>query len=355
MDFELTDEQVELQRIAREVVEREIPPSLVRSVVEDDADTSRALEDPRRPRVARAHRPRRCTAAAAPPSWSWPSCSSSWAGRPTPHPVLATTTQHLPLVRDALRGEVRDRRLAAIAGGSPGAAVLDADAVAARRDGDAWVLDGTAAHVLDADRADELAVVARADDGLGVFLIPADAASVTREPSVDASLHLATVHLDGVTVPADRAATGPDGRPKPWPGLAGGGAHRARGGDGRRRAAHVRPRARPHPPAPPVRRADRLVPGRQAHGRRRVRRHRASPGHRPLRRLSRSPRATSGATWRRRWPRPPPATPSASPPSTASSCSAAWATRGRTTSSSTCAGPRPARCCSAAPTSTAWR
>lgn len=208
MDFELTDEQVELQRIAREVVEREIPPSLVRSVVEDDADTSPlwktlvALEWPGLT-VPAVHGGSGATLVELVVVLE----QLGWAADPSP--LLATTTQHLPLVRNALRGEVRDRRLAAIAGGSPGAAVLDAGAVTARRDGDAWVLDGTAAHVLDADRADELVVVAQADDGPGVFLIPADAASVTRDLSVDASLHLATVRLDAVAVPAERAATGP--------------------------------------------------------------------------------------------------------------------------------------------------
>ena len=209
MDFELTDDQIELQRIARDVAEREIPPSLVRSVVEDDADTSALWK----------------TLVAL----EWPGLTISeadggsganavelavvleelgWAADPSP--LLATTSQHLPLVRNALRGEVRDRRLEAIAGGSPGAAVLDPDAITARRDGDGWVLNGTAVHVLDADRADELVVVAQAEGGPGVFLIPAGDAAVTRERSPDASLHLATVRLDEVAVPADRAATGPE-------------------------------------------------------------------------------------------------------------------------------------------------
>jgi hypothetical protein len=38
VDFQLTDEPVALQEIAREVVERECPPKLERAVVEDDAD-----------------------------------------------------------------------------------------------------------------------------------------------------------------------------------------------------------------------------------------------------------------------------------------------------------------------------
>ena len=45
----------------------------------------------------------------------------------------------------------------------------------ARADGDHWILDGTASHVVDAGRADELAVAAATEDGLGVFLLPRDA------------------------------------------------------------------------------------------------------------------------------------------------------------------------------------
>ena len=208
MDFQLTDEQVALQEIAREVVERECPPKLVRAVVEDDADTD-AL-------------------------WStlvgleWPGLTVpvehggsgatlvelavvleqlGWAADPSP--FRATTTQHLPLVAEALEGAVRDERLAAIAGGSPGAAVLDADAVSARADGDGWGLSGTALHVLDGDRADELAVVVTTDAGPGVALVPGAAVTAAREPSVDASLRLCTVVLDGVRVSADRVVTGP--------------------------------------------------------------------------------------------------------------------------------------------------
>jgi alkylation response protein AidB-like acyl-CoA dehydrogenase len=114
-------------------------------------------------------------------------------------------------VAEALEGAVRDERLAAIAGGSPGAAVLDADAVSARADGDGdgWVLAGTALHVLDGGRADALAVVVTTDAGPGVALVAGTEVTVTREPSIDASLRLCTISLDGVRVTADRVVTGP--------------------------------------------------------------------------------------------------------------------------------------------------
>jgi alkylation response protein AidB-like acyl-CoA dehydrogenase len=206
MDFELTEEQLELQRVARDVVEREIPPSLVRAVVEDDADTAAlwktlvALEWP---------------GLTIPVSHGGSEASLvelavlleelGWAADPSP--LLATTTQHLPLVRALTDGDVRDARLRAIAEGSAGAAVLESAAVGATSDQDGgWVLDGTAVHVLDADRADEIAVACRSERGTLVGLVPSSAVTVTRELSTDASLHLSTVRFDAVRVPADHAA-----------------------------------------------------------------------------------------------------------------------------------------------------
>ena len=211
MDFQLTDEQVELQRIAREVAERECPPALVRAVVEDDADTDalwKTLVDLEWPGLTVPVD--RGGSGATVLELAVVLEELGWAADPSP--FLATTTQHLPLLREALSGAVRDERLAAVAAGSPGAALLEPSAVTARPDGDGWSLVGTVGHALDADRADELAVVASLEGGddAGVFLVPADQVTVTREPSMDASLRLTTVVLDGVRVPADRAAVGPD-------------------------------------------------------------------------------------------------------------------------------------------------
>jgi alkylation response protein AidB-like acyl-CoA dehydrogenase len=209
VDFQLTDEQIELQRVAREVVERECPPSVVRAAVEDGDDAAalwKTLVDLEWQglTVPAEHGGSGATAVELAVLVE----ELGWAADPTP--FLATTTQHLPLVRECLRGDVRAKRLAAIAAGGPGAAVHAPDTVSAARDGDGWVASGSAAHVLDADRADELSVVAATADGVGVFLVPSGAVSVTREPSVDGSLHLTTVELDRVPVPADRAAVGPD-------------------------------------------------------------------------------------------------------------------------------------------------
>jgi alkylation response protein AidB-like acyl-CoA dehydrogenase len=209
VDPELDDEQRELQRVARDLVDKECPPALVRAVVEGRGDGDELWQTL--------------------VGLEWPGLTVpveqggsgatfvelailleelGHGGDPTP--FLATTSQHLPLVRSCLAGAARDARIEAIAGGSPGAAVLDEGAVSARLDGDAWVLQGTAAHVLDAARADALAVVATTPDGPGVLLVPRADAVVTPEASFDPALRLATVQLDGVRVPVDHAGTGPE-------------------------------------------------------------------------------------------------------------------------------------------------
>jgi alkylation response protein AidB-like acyl-CoA dehydrogenase len=110
-----------------------------------------------------------------------------------PTPFLATTSQYVPLVRECgLDGAL----LRAVCAGGTGAAVYDGISV------DGSTLSGTATFVVDADRADELAVVVGDD----VFVVPAAEATITRCTTFDGSFHLADVRLDGVTVADERIA-----------------------------------------------------------------------------------------------------------------------------------------------------
>ena len=219
MDFELTDEQIELQRIAREVAEREIPSSLVRSVVEDDADTDAlwktlvALEWPGLTVPADARRQRRHRRRAG------RACSRSWAGRPTPRPLLATTTQHLPL---------RARRPAGARSATVASRPSPAGAPARRSSTPTPSPPGaTATAGCSTARPPTCSTPTgptsspwwpTADGGLGVFLIPAEPSTITREPSIDASLHL------GHRAPRRRGRAGRPrrhrarGRRRRWPG-----------------------------------------------------------------------------------------------------------------------------------------
>lgn len=104
-------------------------------------------------------------------------------GRATdPTPFLATVTQFAPLSGDRYDSQ------------QVGAALYTG--VTARRDGEGWVLTGTARHVLDGDRAESLAVVTDA----GVFVVAASKATFSRTPVFDPVLHVADVSLPGVRV-----------------------------------------------------------------------------------------------------------------------------------------------------------
>ncbi len=83
-------------------------------------------------------------------------------------------------------------------------------ATTAHKDGDSYVLDGAKSVVLHGDCADKVLVTARVSgnrrdrDGVGLFLVDADAAGVTRRgyPTQD-GLRAAEFSLIGVRVPAD--------------------------------------------------------------------------------------------------------------------------------------------------------
>ncbi|WP_422746038.1 acyl-CoA dehydrogenase family protein [Mycobacterium sp. WMMD1722] len=112
-------------------------------------------------------------------------------GRATdPTPFLATLTQYAPLAGDRYDAQ------------QSGTAVHSG--VTAHRVADGWVLDGTSRFVLDADRAERLAVVTDA----GVFVVEATAARTRRSPIFDPVLHVGEVSFDGAVVSdADRVAT----------------------------------------------------------------------------------------------------------------------------------------------------
>jgi alkylation response protein AidB-like acyl-CoA dehydrogenase len=102
-------------------------------------------------------------------------------------PYLATMTQYAPLAGDRFDAA------------RAGTAVYSG--VTANRDAAGWVLTGTAHHVLEGDRAQNLAVVT---DG-GVFLVDAAKVSAKRSPVFDPVLHVAEVSFDDVHVDdADR-------------------------------------------------------------------------------------------------------------------------------------------------------
>jgi alkylation response protein AidB-like acyl-CoA dehydrogenase len=223
MDFELSEEQVALQRVMRELVDDDCPPSLVRGVAESRDGAAQATEalwetlvDMDLPGLT------------VPPSAGGSGATAvelvivlEELGRGAdPTPFLSTTSAYVPLVREAF-GDGGGDLLSAVCSGSTGAAALSDDTTGstgelwATAEGDTWRLTGTTRHVMDADRVDELAVTARLGDSagrgedLGVFVLPTREAIVSRTPSFDATVHVCDLRLDGVVVPAERSAVGP--------------------------------------------------------------------------------------------------------------------------------------------------
>jgi len=173
------------QETVRDAVAKQCPPSLVRGIAEDGVDPA--------------------------PLWTvyidagWTELTDpenavelaivlEELGRATdPTPFLATLTQFAPLAGDRFDPQ------------RAGTAVYSG--VTAHRDAQGWVLDGTARHVLDGDRADTLAVVTEA----GVFVVDSDDALARRSPVFDPVLHIAEVSFSGVRVPdAARVRTDPE-------------------------------------------------------------------------------------------------------------------------------------------------
>jgi alkylation response protein AidB-like acyl-CoA dehydrogenase len=91
-----------------------------------------------------------------------------------------------------------------------GGAALDAVTTRAVPAASGWTLTGTKMFVVDGASADLLLVVARADDGLGLFAVAADAAGVTRTrlDALDPTRRLGRIELDGA--PAERVGPGGD-------------------------------------------------------------------------------------------------------------------------------------------------
>jgi alkylation response protein AidB-like acyl-CoA dehydrogenase len=85
---------------------------------------------------------------------------------------------------------------------------LAAVTTSASKVGEGWTLDGVKMFVVDGQLADLLLVVARTDDGLGVFAVDKDAPGVTRTSlaPLDLTRPLARIELSGA--PAQRVGTG---------------------------------------------------------------------------------------------------------------------------------------------------
>jgi len=214
VELEFTSEQEELRSSVRSFLDKECPLELVRAVVETGAPPEDlwasmvALDWP---------------ALAVPEdngglglSFVETAVVAEELGRViAPGPWLSTVTQFAPMVREVGTPEQRQRFLSLVASGAvtgtvaladhPRGWALDAVTMTAVRAEGGWVLDGTKLGILGDAGMDEVAVVARAGDGVGAFVVPAGEAGLATLRSLDASRPLSTATLDRVLVPDDRA------------------------------------------------------------------------------------------------------------------------------------------------------
>ena len=173
MLLELDSDQRLWRDTVRDVMAKECPSSFVRSIAEDQTGSA----DPTP--LWRSYVEQGWTELTEPSETVELGILVEELGRATdPTPFLATLTQFTPLAPGRA-----DPTLS-------GAAVYDG--VTAARSGDGWLLDGTARHVLDGDRAERLAVVTPA----GVFVVGAEQVSSRRVPVFDPVLHVAEVTFD---------------------------------------------------------------------------------------------------------------------------------------------------------------
>ncbi|WP_442790564.1 hypothetical protein [Nocardia sp. NBC_01329] len=170
MLFEFDADQRLLRDTVREVTAKEFPAAVIREIVDAGADPGR---------LWKTYVELGWTELVEPSETVELAIVLEGLGRATdPTSYLATMTQFAPL---------------AAGSGVPhgtGAAVFEG--VTATRDGDGWLLSGTAAPVLDGDRCDRLAVITEA----GVFVVPAHAVTTRRTAAFDPVLHLAEVTFD---------------------------------------------------------------------------------------------------------------------------------------------------------------
>jgi alkylation response protein AidB-like acyl-CoA dehydrogenase len=174
MLLEFDSDQRLLQDTVRDVLAKECPSTLIRAIIDSGRDSAP---------LWKVYVDLGWTDLTEPSDMVELAIVLEELGRATdPTPFLATMTQFAPLAPGCADPQ------------GSGTAVFSG--VTARHGAHGWVLDGTARHVLDGDRADRLAVVTAA----GVFLVPADKVTVTQTPVFDPVLHVAEVSLAAVPV-----------------------------------------------------------------------------------------------------------------------------------------------------------
>jgi alkylation response protein AidB-like acyl-CoA dehydrogenase len=214
MDFEFTEDQLDLRKAARSVLDAACPPSLVRAVHEGTGDGGglwRTLVEHDWPAVGLPE-----DTGGLGLGFVEVGILVEELGRvAAPSPYLATMTQLVPALREAGTTFLLDEIASGAVTGSLALAEdgrwepADVVATTAGKDGPTWVLDGVKTHVVDAVAATELAVLARGDAGLGMFVVPASAVHCSTPQQLDPTLPVSTVTLTRVRVQGERVLIEP--------------------------------------------------------------------------------------------------------------------------------------------------
>jgi alkylation response protein AidB-like acyl-CoA dehydrogenase len=214
MQFELDDDQHALQQTVQGVISKECSPAFVRAVIDDGADPAAwwaTMVGLYWPALAIAEK-----AGGLGMGWVELAILLEQLGRAVdPSPYLATTTQFVPGVRCCGTADQATRWLGAVAAGTiTGALALGQQTLRATAVNGGWRLDGTVLNVVDADRADEIAVAAALDQDIALFVVNRVAADrtliVQPIPTFDQTAHIAHVTFVGVDVAGDRRLAGDD-------------------------------------------------------------------------------------------------------------------------------------------------
>jgi alkylation response protein AidB-like acyl-CoA dehydrogenase len=221
MELELDTDQEDLRDSARAFLAAECPIGLVRAVVE-----ARITGEPVDASALHAHMVELGWPALAVPEPAGGlglgpielALLAEELGRAlAPGPLFTTVTQYAPVVAALGTAEQSAALLGPVAAGTVSGTVAVADAtgdtdpaattVTATPTGAGWELHGTRHSVFEPVSGGMVVVTARlpgteGDDGVGAFVVPVDACTVTPVDAVDPSRLLATVAVDGVAIDA---------------------------------------------------------------------------------------------------------------------------------------------------------
>ncbi len=217
MEFELSEDQLELQEAVRTVLGAEAPPSLAHAISEayETLSVETAVDRFWATLVELDWPAMALPTQVGGLGYGWVELAvvvEELGRHAAPGPFVATVTQYAQVLMEVATPVEAKRLLTQVVTGEvTGAFAMDegagtwdtADVAAtARRDGDQLVLAGTKYHVLDGATAEQMAVVVRLDGLLRVLVVPSSALQVTEVEPIDAGVRHATVSLDGVRVPS---------------------------------------------------------------------------------------------------------------------------------------------------------